>query len=48
MAIEHKTLPLAAVQIHPESVMTSPNAIGLPILSAMLSTLCGVRGEVLG
>jgi anthranilate synthase len=40
MAVEHKTLPIAAVQFHPESVMTPPSAIGLPILAAMLSTLC--------
>ncbi|HXO03376.1 MAG TPA: gamma-glutamyl-gamma-aminobutyrate hydrolase family protein, partial [Stellaceae bacterium] len=40
MAIEHKTLPIAAVQFHPESVMTSPGAIGMPIITAMLSTLC--------
>jgi anthranilate synthase len=40
MAIEHKTLPIAAVQFHPESVMTSPGAIGMPIVSAMLDTLC--------
>jgi anthranilate synthase len=40
MAIEHKTLPIAAVQFHPESVMTSPNTIGMPIIEAMLSTLC--------
>jgi anthranilate synthase len=40
MAIEHKTLPIAAVQFHPESVMTSPNAVGLAIIAAMLSTLC--------
>jgi anthranilate synthase len=40
MAIEHKSLPIAAVQFHPESVMTSPGAIGMPIISAMLATLC--------
>jgi anthranilate synthase len=40
MAIEHKTLPIAAVQFHPESVMTSPDAIGMPIIAAMLSMLC--------
>jgi len=40
MAIEHKTLPIAAVQFHPESVMTSPKLVGLPIIAAMLSTLC--------
>jgi len=40
MAIEHKSLPIAAVQFHPESVMTSPGAVGMPIISAMLTTLC--------
>jgi anthranilate synthase len=40
MAIEHKSLPIAAVQFHPESIMTSPGAVGMPIISAMLSTLC--------
>jgi anthranilate synthase len=40
MAIEHKTLPIAAVQFHPESIMTPPGAIGMPIIRAMLSTLC--------
>ena len=40
MAIEHKTLSIAAVQFHPESIMTPPNGVGLPIIVAMLSTLC--------
>ncbi|HVH80130.1 MAG TPA: anthranilate synthase component I [Stellaceae bacterium] len=40
MAIEHRTLPIAAVQFHPESIMTPPNGIGMPIITAMLSTLC--------
>jgi anthranilate synthase len=40
MAIEHKTLPIAAVQFHPESVMTSPGMVGMPIITAVLSTLC--------
>ena len=40
MAIEHKTLPIAAVQFHPESIMTPPAGIGMPIITAMLSTLC--------
>ena len=40
MAIEHKTLPIAAVQFHPESIMTSPGAVGMPIIAAMLSSLC--------
>jgi anthranilate synthase len=40
MAIEHKTLPIAAVQFHPESIMTSPGTVGLPIIAGMLATLC--------
>jgi anthranilate synthase len=40
MAIEHKELPIAAVQFHPESVMTSPGEVGMPILEAALATLC--------
>ncbi len=37
MAIEHVSLPIAAVQFHPESVMTSPGDIGMPIIDAALS-----------
>ena len=33
-------LPIAAVQFHPESVLTSPGEIGMPILEAALSLLC--------
>jgi anthranilate synthase len=40
MAIEHKSLPIAAVQFHPESVMTSPGEIGMPILETALVVLC--------
>jgi anthranilate synthase len=40
MAIEHRSLPIAAVQFHPESVLTSPDEIGMPILDAALSLLC--------
>jgi len=40
MAIEHKSLPIAAVQFHPESVMTSPGEIGMPILETALAVLC--------
>ena len=40
MAVEHRSLPIAAVQFHPESVLTSPGEIGMPILEAALSLLC--------
>jgi anthranilate synthase len=40
MAIEHTSLPIAAVQFHPESVMTSPGEIGMPIIEAALALLC--------
>jgi anthranilate synthase len=37
MALEHRTLPIAAVQFHPESVMTIASTIGLPIIAAALA-----------
>ncbi len=40
MAIEHASLPIAAVQFHPESVMTSPGEIGMPIIEQALALLC--------
>jgi anthranilate synthase len=40
MAVEHRSLPIAAVQFHPESVLTSPGEVGMPILEAALSLLC--------
>jgi anthranilate synthase len=39
MAIEHVNLPIAAVQFHPESVMTSVSAIGMPIIASIFSVL---------
>jgi anthranilate synthase len=40
MAIEHDSLPIAAVQFHPESVMTSPGEIGIPVIEAAFALLC--------
>jgi anthranilate synthase len=40
MAVEHRSLPIAAVQFHPESVMTAPGEIGMPIIDNALSLLC--------
>jgi len=41
MAVEHNELPIAAVQFHPESVMTSPETVGMPIIEAVLTNMCG-------
>lgn len=38
MAIEHETLPLGAVQFHPESILTSPK-LGMKILMNALNKL---------
>jgi anthranilate synthase len=40
MAVEHDHLPIAAVQFHPESVMTLQGEIGLPLIAAVFSQLC--------
>lgn len=39
MAIEHDALPIAAVQFHPESVMTAAGEIGMPIIERALAVL---------
>ncbi|MBE7384852.1 MAG: anthranilate synthase [Leptolyngbya sp. SIO1E4] len=36
MAVEHKALPIAAVQFHPESIMTLEGGIGLSIISNVM------------
>jgi len=40
MAVEHQRLAIAAVQFHPESVMTLREEIGMPIITAVMSALC--------
>ncbi len=39
MAIEHRTLPLAAVQFHPESIMTLGDDLGLRLLANVVDRL---------
>jgi anthranilate synthase len=39
MAIEHLRLPIAAVQFHPESVMTLRDEIGMPIIASVMAAL---------
>jgi anthranilate synthase len=44
MAIEHATIPAAAVQFHPESIMTLKDTLGLKLISNVIRTLA-VREE---
>jgi len=39
MAVEHRSLPLAAVQFHPESIMTLAGDVGLTLLANVMTTL---------
>jgi anthranilate synthase len=39
MAIEHRTLPLAAVQFHPESIMTLEGNLGLQLIENVVARL---------
>jgi anthranilate synthase len=39
MAIEHRTLPLAAVQFHPESILTLDDDVGLRLLRNVVARL---------
>jgi anthranilate synthase len=41
MAVEHRTLPLAAVQFHPESIMTLGEDVGLRLLANVMRMLAG-------
>ena len=40
MAIEHVNLPIAAVQFHPESIMTLHNEVGLQLVGNVVDQLC--------
>jgi anthranilate synthase len=39
MAVEHRTLPLAAVQFHPESILTLDGDVGLGLLKNVVTLL---------
>jgi anthranilate synthase len=41
MAVEHATLPLAAVQFHPESIMSLEDEVGLRLLQNVVAQLTG-------
>jgi anthranilate synthase len=42
MAVEHRTLPVAAVQFHPESILTLGGGTGRRLIDAVLSRLVPV------
>jgi anthranilate synthase len=44
MAIEHRTLPLSAVQFHPESIMTLGGDVGLQLLANVMARLAAPDG----
>ncbi|MFA5959783.1 MAG: anthranilate synthase component I [Tatlockia sp.] len=39
MALSHKTLPIQAVQFHPETILSMPNQAGLTIISNLMEML---------
>jgi anthranilate synthase len=41
MAVEHRTLPMAAVQFHPESILTLDDDIGLRLVRNVVALLAG-------
>jgi anthranilate synthase len=43
MAVEHRRLPLAAVQFHPESIMTLEDGVGLQLLGNVVAALTAAR-----
>lgn len=48
MAIEHRSLPIAAVQFHPESIMTLVNSVGLSIIQNAVQTYAKAPVHSLG
>ena len=40
MALEHCTLPLAAVQFHPESILSLDDDTGMKLIRAVVEKLC--------
>lgn len=43
MAIEHQTLPIAAVQFHPESIMTLVGEVGLTIIKNIVNAYVNLK-----
>jgi anthranilate synthase len=43
MGVEHKSLPIAAVQFHPESLMTMGDNVGIRLINNVMRTLVKSR-----
>nr|WP_034094925.1 anthranilate synthase component I [Streptacidiphilus albus] len=48
MAVEHRVLPMAAVQFHPESIMTAAGGAGHTVIANAVASLCGRPAPVPG
>ncbi|MBE9006098.1 anthranilate synthase [Fortiea sp. LEGE XX443] len=46
MGIEHQTLPIAAVQFHPESIMTLASEVGLAIIKNVVRTYTRTKESI--
>jgi hypothetical protein len=43
MALEHRTLPIAAVQFHPESILTLAGQTGLELVHNVMASFTGAH-----
>jgi anthranilate synthase len=48
MGIEHKTLPISAVQFHPESIMTLADGVGLQIVKNVVRAFTNTKQKASG
>ena len=45
MGIQHKTLPVAAIQFHPESILTLKDKSGLRLINKVISEIKSVSAN---